>query len=189
MKCVEQGLITLDTNILEHVPELAKQPVYVFPFVVSVSCTFRGSNFGWKDSRQPTNEPGKYSFSPRQEPITLRMLMTNTAGVGYPPGELSYPEALEDLATGKEPWAQAKVVRLLLNRKDTVAKAVSANNLGHVGIPRGRTPEISTWREVGIWRAFLPYFYLSTRALIMSLLSRGVWSGPAVFSNLSQAEG
>lgn len=116
--------------------------------------------------------------------------MTNTAGVGYPPGELSSPEALEDLATGKGPWAQAKVVRLLLEQKvTTVTKAVSANNLGLVGIPRWRTLEISTWREVGIWCAFLLSFYLSTRTLIMSLLSRDLWSGPAVLSNLSQAGG
>lgn len=44
MKCVEQGLVTLDANILEHVPELAKQPVYVF-FLSCYLCILRRERF------------------------------------------------------------------------------------------------------------------------------------------------
>ncbi|EIM90648.1 beta-lactamase/transpeptidase-like protein [Stereum hirsutum FP-91666 SS1] len=85
LKCVEKGLVTLDEDILGHIPELAKQLV-----------------------RQDTTEPGKFDLVPRKGPITLRMLMTFTSGVAFPSTDLT-PEVIEFIATSMEPYVQARV--------------------------------------------------------------------------------
>lgn len=62
-------------------------------------------------SRQATSEPGKYDLVPREGPITLRMLMSFTAGVAFPSADLP-PEVVEILAMSMEPFVQARVVRV-----------------------------------------------------------------------------
>ncbi|EIM90652.1 beta-lactamase/transpeptidase-like protein [Stereum hirsutum FP-91666 SS1] len=83
MKCVEQGLITLDEDATPYLPELAKQPV-----------------------RQNTST-GQPTYIPRKVPITLRHLLTMTAGTGYPGFGVS-PEVAKTISTSREPYMVAE---------------------------------------------------------------------------------
>ncbi|OJD30430.1 beta-lactamase family protein [Diplodia corticola] len=59
LQCVERGLITLDEPLDQHLPELCSQPII---------------------SEGP--EEGQFSYRERKVAITLRQLLTHTAGVG-----------------------------------------------------------------------------------------------------------
>lgn len=64
LKLVEQGVIGLDDDVTPHLETLARQPVLT------------GFDDGTSDSKPPT-------FQARTQPITLRRLLTHSAGTGY----------------------------------------------------------------------------------------------------------
>jgi len=82
VKCVDQGLITLDENVLPHLPDLEKQQV-----------------------RHAFMTP-EFKLIPREGQVTLRQLLTMTAGVSYPVLE-SNMDALHTIPTGSTPFIKA----------------------------------------------------------------------------------
>lgn len=79
IKCVDQGLITLDEDVLPHLPDLEKQQVRE---------GFMTENF---------------KLVPRQGTVTLRKLLTMTAGVSYPVIEQNMAAAAS-IPLGQEPF-------------------------------------------------------------------------------------
>lgn len=122
MKCVEQGLITLDEDVTPYLPELAKQPVYVPPSslpspsslpprpfylpLVHPYLTFPRNPCMYSVSKL---SDGRTTSTPRTAPITLRHLLTMTAGTGYPGFNVA-PEVARGMATSREPYLFAEKV-------------------------------------------------------------------------------
>lgn len=85
IKCVDQGLISLDEDVLPHLPELEQQQVR--------------EGFGTEN----------FKLVPRQGYVTLRQLLTMTAGVSYPVVETNSAVA-ETIPLGTEPFMSASKV-------------------------------------------------------------------------------
>jgi CubicO group peptidase (beta-lactamase class C family) len=76
LQCVERGLVTLDEPLDKYLPELAKLPI-ITPDETTATTT------DGKDV-PPTPASVKYHLTPVKTHITLRLLLTHTAGSSYP---------------------------------------------------------------------------------------------------------
>ncbi|KAF7521183.1 hypothetical protein G7054_g12529 [Neopestalotiopsis clavispora] len=75
LQLVERGLVTLDEDVSAHLPSLASQPVFK---------GFVDENEGDDlDSKKDGVAIVKPLLEPRKNPITLRQLLTHSAGAGY----------------------------------------------------------------------------------------------------------
>lgn len=112
LKCVDQGLVTLDEDITPRLPYLAAQSVSVLPILFFAHPAFvLGLTMDAQSNRrQRTGDFKDYVDVPRKGPITLRHLLTMTAGTDYPGFSVDRKLA-KTIPEGKDPYIVPERVR------------------------------------------------------------------------------